>query len=361
MSRILAVALAVLLAVPGGYVGISIASSAGMAGLSSGSIGQALLNEAVASLAPPITAGVHWSQASTNRPVPHTYEGVMVYDGVDQYVVYFGGYLNSAVLPTSTTNQTWTFANNTWTLLHPPVAPVERGGASAIFDAKDGYVLLFGGSHQNGNYLSDTWSFRGGLWHRQVSPVHPLGRYGAAMAYDSTDQKVVLFGGQEPYRSANDTWVYSAGSWTRLFPSHPPSYRSRAMLADDPSDGGLLLFGGQGRNAVLNDTWTFNGTAWSPVSTPTAPPPTFGGGLVYDRNHGYDVLFGGWTGTAGTNATWRFHHGAWAQIALQSFAPTRWVFGMTYNAAQKAVQVTSGFGCSSAWPSGVCRDTWYLS
>jgi hypothetical protein len=359
MNRTLVVGIAFLMASPIGLFGISFLTPHSTTAASSSVPGSVLLAEAEASLAPSASGKPHWTMANTSGTAPQTQGGIMVYDGVDGYVVYFGGTTKPGTVPISQTNATWTFSNNTWTLLHPPLSPTARTDASAVYDVHDGYVVLFGGHHQVGNVYSDTWRFKAGLWHHVTAHPHPSARSDAAMAYDAGLAKVVLFGGSTTSGLANDTWEFQAGHWTQLNLTHSPSPRDLAMMTDDPLAGHLVLFGGLGPTP-LNDTWAFNGTAWSMYSTTTAPSPRYGGGMAYDRYRASVFLFGGGNLTILYNDTWEFTGGHWTQLPLNLTAPTaRIQFGMAYNPSQKSVQVSSGDGCSGTPP--YCTDTWYLT
>src|SRR5580700_8188819 len=50
----------------------------------------------------------------------------------------------------------------TWTKLHPANPPGPRSGASLVYDAKDGYVLAFGGTSSAGNLFNQTWTYASG-------------------------------------------------------------------------------------------------------------------------------------------------------------------------------------------------------
>jgi hypothetical protein len=359
MHRTVVIGLALLMASPIGLFGVSFWTANTRAGPSPGVSGPVLLAEAEASLAASVSGKPHWTLANTSGTAPQTEGGVMVYDGVDRYVLYFGGTTKPGTVPVSQTNATWTFSNNTWTLLHPPLSPSARTDASAAYDVHDGYVVLFGGHHQVGNVFGDTWRFKAGLWHHVTSHPHPSARSDAAMTYDAALAKVVLFGGATTTGLANDTWEFQAGHWAWLNLTHSPSARDLAMTTDDPLAGHVLLFGGLGP-APMNDTWEFNGTAWGLLSTTVAPAPRYGGGMAYDRYRASVFLFGGGNLTALYNDTWEFAGGHWTHIALNLTAPTsRIEFGIAYNPSQKSVQVSSGDGCLGSPP--YCTDTWYLT
>ena len=216
--------------------------------------------------------------------------------------------LQPATAPTPWTNLT---ANLT-------TAPSAREGAALTYDTADNYVLLFGGLAAAGS-MHDTWKFANGAWTNLTSGLttYPPPRYKAVMAYDAKDGYVVLYGGRTSiYR--NDTWKWSGGAWTQLHPTQSPAAREDAMVAYDRADGYLLLYGGEENSTLLdNDTWTFAGGTWTNLTAnlTLAPPAREAGGMTFDSADNYVLLFGGKHGVNGLlRDTWSFHAGAWTNL-----------------------------------------------
>jgi hypothetical protein len=160
----------------------------------------------------------------------------------------------------------------------PPVSsytPTTRGDASMTYDAKDGYVVMFGGATKSYTLLSGTSKFVGGKWTMLSPSVHPTARFNAVMAYDSKDRYVVLFGGAEKSGVSNDTWKFVGGTWTKITTAQSPPARYDAVMTYDSKDGYLVLFGGYGYAGILNDTWTFVGGVWTnETHSHHRPPPS---------------------------------------------------------------------------------------
>ncbi len=202
--------------------------------------------------------------------------------------------------------------------------PSPRSGAGMAYDARDGYVLLTGGSSQVTGYLNDTWTFEGGVW-TNLTPrlsLSPEPSGSDTLAYDALDGYVVLFDG-----SAGTTWTYADGAWTSVG-GVSPSPRWYASLAYDGSAGQVVLFGGlQGSSTPLNDTWVFAGGTWQNLtaSVGSAPPPRSGASLTYDPvlpGGGGLVLFGGYNGTSPMNDTWAFQGGHWKRLVTTRPSPS---------------------------------------
>jgi PKD repeat protein len=87
----------------------------------------------------------------------------MTFDGIDNYTLLFGGSKFSSSAPYEL-NDTWAFESGTWSNITGTsgAAPSARDSPGMVFDAHDGYVLLFGGEYYTGSttlYLADTWTF----------------------------------------------------------------------------------------------------------------------------------------------------------------------------------------------------------
>ena len=223
------------------------------------------------------------------------------------------------------------------TLAWSPIgSPQGRSGVSMVYDAADGYVVLFSGGSSSA-VQGDTWIFQNGKW-TELSPlVSPSPRLGAYMTYYSTGGYVLLFGGwggnSGPYEYG-DTWAFSGGNWQLLIPQNScqgsggalscPSPRDSGSLADNPSLGVAILFGGYGG---YGDTWEFSNGKWIQLissaactqggGNTTCPSARSDGAMAWDPVLSGDVLFGGDNGTA-LNDTWLFHAGKWTEL----IAPT---------------------------------------
>lgn len=208
------------------------------------------------------------------------------------------------------------------------VSPPARQGGAMAFDAKDGYLLLFGGCGRSCP-MSDTWKYQGGIWVNLTSQLvaAPPPRTGAAMAYDAHDGEVVLFGGTGATGVLSDTWTFVGGVWSPLATAGAaPSPRSAAAVAYDPLDAQLLLFGGLSTTGgPLGDLWAFANGVWTPLNGSASPVPAArsGAGFAFDTTDGYAVLFGG-TGLCGTPCgdTWTYVAGHWTnRTATSGVAP----------------------------------------
>lgn len=259
-----------------------------------------------------------WYHLTTKGVLPAVRTNpILVYDAHDGYNLLFGG-CKARACPTG---ETWRYAADAWTNLTPAlsVAPAPRTAAAAAYDPLLGEVVVFGGSSGT-SVLNDTWSFSGGAWSPvSMSGPSPPARSGAALAFDDLTGSLVLFGGT----SANgaplgDTWTFSASGWTNLtaaIGAAPPA-RTSAGVTYDAADSEVLLFGGTGVcGAYCNDTWTFDGEHWAPLLGPGASGPDgrTQPAVAYDLGRQAVFLYGGSDGTI-LDDTWSFAHGLWSLV-----------------------------------------------
>jgi len=297
--------------------------------------------------------GGAWSQLAPALSPPGRFDGALVDDPADGYLLLYGGESGTCTIAYGWCNDTWRFSSGSWTQLTPTVTPSPRGEAGIAYDAAAGYVLLFGGTGPTGN-LNDTWNYSGGTW----TPLHPAHSPPVptpdAFSYDSSDKEVVyttaynFTGGQSEV-----AWTFSSGDWSQVASSGPIE-RLGAASADDPTDGRLLFFGGTGA-ADLADTWGFHAGNWTNL-TPVTPGPRYYSNAVWDGASRQFLLFGGSADsgvTYPTNDLWAFSGDLWTQVATSTAPPARTLAGMAYDAADGYVLLFGGQDTS-----GMLDDTW---
>ncbi len=269
------------------------------------------------------SANPTWHNLSLTDAPPARAQEAIAYDPVDHYVVIFSGFAGGSKY---IFGDTWTYAHGVWTNISATAgSPGARRSAMMAWDAKDGYIVLFGGTSPAGAYLNDTWRFVGGKWSEVFTAVAPAARRSLGLAYDPTDHEVLLFGGhgkrinpQSGYIFLNDTWAFARGQWTELHPAVSPSARAEPNLASDPEDSGVLLFGGYGNPDVpaLADTWVFSHGNWTNLTAhlTVAPGGRDGAGLDYNYSAHFVLMFGGHSEGTQYNDTWAFYQHHWILI-----------------------------------------------
>jgi Galactose oxidase, central domain len=296
----------------------------------------------------------NWTNLTPIAPAPRYY-ATAAYDGANDRVMLFGGTTYSGCCATPL-NDTWVYSSSGWSRLSTPTAPPPRTLASLVFDAADGYMLLFGGYGSSGS-LNDSWEFAGGVWTQLTPTVSPPSHWSNQpyAVYDGADGYVVLLLGPEGHMW---TWTYKAGVWsnvTRTAGSPPPGPLSNP-LAYDSTDGYVILFGTSQTRGLTNLTYTFKGGVWTNLTSTAgaAPPPSSGASLIDFPAGGYVLLFEG----TGTNDTWSFSNGSWTE-RFAPFSPApRWGMASAYDLASSADVFFGGSGSPECGTSSVCGDTW---
>jgi len=289
----------------------------------------------------------------------------MVYDAKDGYVLLFGGSTNQ--------NYTWAFSDGKWTNLDLAVAPPSRAHGGIAYDAADGYIVLFGGSNA-GRFYNDTWEYAGGVWKNVSASAGqaPSPRVAMGMAYDAADGYIVLFGGMtKSHQTLNDTWKFAHGKWANVTGTTgaTPLSRFAEGMAYDAADDYVLMYGGwtatKGQNErTLDDTWEFSGGLWKLVSPTTNPGPRWFVDLTYDSTDGYILFFEG-INDSGVKSywntppyTWTYLHGVWTNVTNASDAPShRFAEGLADDPADHYVVMFGGLN-STAVVAHALSDTW---
>lgn len=263
----------------------------------------------------------NWTPLHISGPTPRLGQ-YMAYDYADHYVLLFGGGPYLTLNGSLYDSDTWTFQNGTWTQIFPTVSPNARGLGGMVWDAADGYLLMYGGMSGQYDIHSDTWTFVGGQWHNLSLLSHPPPLLSPALAYDPVQGYVLLFGGASPApglefgADQQQTWTYAHGTWTNLTSSirgAVPDGRILASMAYDPVDGHVVLFGGWNTTtgALFGDTWDFLNGAWTLLFVSPSPAAAIiGASLISTVPTAGLLLFGGivgsYTSYHSTNATWSF-------------------------------------------------------
>ncbi len=272
----------------------------------------------------------------------------MAYDARDGYVLMFGGATGNPCGSQAELNDTWEFKGGIWTQVPTSRAPSPRQGASMAYDAHDGYIVLFGGYDGSGG-LGDTWAFSGGTW-TQLNIPGPGSTWEAAMSYDPATGYVLLFSG---VGAGQDTWEFQSGVWSQLSPASSPPSRSDAMMAPDPSSGDPVLYGGGG----IDDAWSWDGTTWTQLPTPAAGARN-DGGMDLDLAQDFDLVFGGQQSSCnGLSDTWSYASGTWTSLAVSGPAARAWT-SLAYDAADGYSLLFGGWDSAT---STDFQDTWVFA
>jgi hypothetical protein len=254
---------------------------------------------------------------------------------------------------------TWRFSNNSWSLVCGPggndCAPSSRFGYSLAYDPDDNYVVLFGGCLDSGvspggacsSLTNDTWTFSpdGGAWTQLTENTSPAQRLDAPMAWSAILGAGVLYGGWGPNHAGpksvspvlNDTWTFSKGKWTQFLRPGcvpgvcaPPALYGASMVADPDRGGMVLLYGGHSTTGVSDQLWSFfPQVGW--ISLGNGPVGVYDAAAGYDVNEHELVLVGGIAfgssggfGPSPTILFWSNNQGSWSIGSTNSSVGGLW-------------------------------------
>jgi PKD repeat protein len=159
-----------------------------------------------------------WTDRTASVGTPPSIRGgeVLLWDPESQNVLLYGG-----DLPGSHLNDTWQFANGMWTELHPLTTPGYRGDSWAVYDPVQNATFLFGGLLDTSTYgvngpVGDTWRWTGGDWANVTTDLvgSPSSRWALDDngVYDAADGYALLFGGRSNAGGELfDTWELDLG------------------------------------------------------------------------------------------------------------------------------------------------------
>jgi hypothetical protein len=200
----------------------------------------------------------NWTLLHPTRSPPGLMRAVMTYDEAAGEIVMYGGLVLSGKT-TTPSNQTWVYKGGNWKELPRAGVPGINPDAFAYDPLNHGVVLV--GTVSPTNFTVLTWIFKQGAWSRlgvssEPSPGPVFGQQD--LVYDARDGFMLLYG------SHANTWKLVNGHWSKLHPAVAPRGRTLFGMTFDQGDGYVLLFGGQaalGRGCLgctfLNDTWEY--------------------------------------------------------------------------------------------------------
>jgi hypothetical protein len=227
-------------------------------------------------------------------------------------------------------NDVWAYDldSGTWADLTPGSgsAPAPRRTPGSVYDPAGHRMVTWSG--QAGTFFNDAWTFdlAGGTWTLLApSGGPPAIRYGVAVTYDPVVGDLVTFAGFTSSGRFDDTWRLNAAAatWTDVTPVSSPLERCLHSACYDAVGRRMIMYGGQNAGP-LGDLWAFDLAAntWSELTPPSGPPARFFASNVYDARNRRVTIFGGNTGSL-QNDAWVFDlwTGAWTMLAPTGTPP----------------------------------------
>ena len=301
-------------------------------------------------------------------------------------------------------------ANPSWTLLGPSglTYPLFRSGSTSVYDPSSNRIILFAGLSDDAAAgdprLNDVWvetNANGlggtGAWSNLIPSGSPQVRSDHSAVYDAANNRMIIYGGCGAVPTSNgclpiadNVWVLSNANgiggtptWTQLFPTGgPPPARQGHQAVYDPTTNSMIVWAGHngGGNGcgTFSDVWVLShanglgGTPnWTQLSTTGGPPPgQYFSTAVYDSANNVLTVFGG-TGLLGTtcgltNAVWALSHAngtggtpVWTNLVPQGApgAPSnRQATFAIYESSSNTMTIFGGSARNKA-----LNDSWVLS
>ena len=301
-------------------------------------------------------------------------------------------------------------ANPSWTLLGPSglTFPLFRSGSTSVYDPSSNRIILFAGLSDDAAAgdprLNDVWvetNANGlggtGAWSNLIPSGSPQVRSDHSAVYDAANNRMIIYGGCGAVPTSNgclpiadNVWVLSNANgiggtptWTQLFPTGgPPPARQGHQAVYDPTTNSMIVWAGHngGGNGcgTFSDVWVLShanglgGTPnWTQLSTTGGPPPgQYFSTAVYDSANNVLTVFGG-TGLLGTtcgltNAVWALSHAngtggtpVWTNLVPQGApgAPSnRQATFAIYESSSNTMTIFGGSARNKA-----LNDSWVLS
>ncbi|MFN8588704.1 MAG: kelch repeat-containing protein [Candidatus Eisenbacteria bacterium] len=331
-----------------------------------------------------------WTRVFPDGAPPAARDGhTAVYDSTGDRMIVFGGRTNSGVQ-----NDVWVLTHAkggnypAWVPLSPTgTPPVARTNASAVYDAANNRMIVYGGDDGASTTFVDAWVLTnangtGGTpaWLALSPGGAPAARSAHGAAYDAANNLMIVFGGTtspaacggalaDVWTLANANGLGGAPAWTALAPTGTaPSARAFAGVAYDAATHRLLVTGGDdgcgvanAESFVLDDGNGIGAPAWSMLAPASAPTAGWSRArFAYDPSLDRVDAFGGVIGGAYTDTSWTLtsaSSGASPDWFRRNFYGTR----PTARAQHSMVMATNGhvaiaFGGLSA--NGRLNDVW---
>lgn len=257
-----------------------------------------------------------WSKLAPTGTLPPVREGqASVYDPNSNTMIVFGGTDCSG----NFYNDVWILSNADgsvstprWTQSKPSgTPPAARSQSTAIYDAANRVLTIFGGGSGGKNVFNDVWTLsnvNGTPTWKKLTPAGtaPTARSGHTAVYDSADNRMIIHGGVNSSTAVqNDTWILSGANgvgtatWSQLTPTDTAPYRSSHTAIYDSVSGEMVIFGGVSQlPKTFTDDHVFvltkanglkSGSTWSQ----DGPAPRAHQTGVYDIATDQLIVFGG--------------------------------------------------------------------
>jgi len=206
-----------------------------------------------------------WKQFVASGTLPGVREGhIAVYDQSSNTMIVFGGvdcsgnYYNDLWLLSNADGST---ATPSWTKVTPiGTGPSARSQASATYDSVNNVMTVFGGGSSSSAVNNEVWTLTNanGLtgtptWTRLLpTGTAPAARMGQTAIYDAANNRMTIFGGSNNKgKVLNDGWILTnangiggTSAWVQLVSTDAAPFRKSHTAIYDPVSNDMVIFGG---------------------------------------------------------------------------------------------------------------------
>src|SRR6266496_710591 len=255
----------------------------------------------------------------TNGGPSARYGHTATYDAANDRMTIFAGGSGSPLTCTNDVwvldGATSQNGDPTWIHLTPSGGPAPRMRHNAVYDSTTNSLIVFGGSDCAGGDLNDVWVLsnangNGGTpaWTKVTTTgPPPAPREGSSAIYDATNNVLTIYGGSSGAFIFGDILTLSnangsgTAEWNPLLPSGvgPLGRKGHSALYDSVNNL-MIVFGGVSGSTTFGDTWVLtspNGIGgaplWTKITATGTAPTLYFHGAAYDDAANAMYLFGG--------------------------------------------------------------------
>lgn len=248
-----------------------------------------------------------------------------------------------------------------WSAISTVGAPTARAGATAVLDAANNSIIVWGGYSSFTTPLNDgaIYNYNTNTWTPipPALPNTPTSRYGHTATWTGTE--MIIWGGYNFSIASDDGAAYNpvSNTWTTL----PSSIlTARWNHTSEWTGTEMIIWGGEANVGV----WPNNGARFNPTSgTWTALPTSILSDRKWHRsiNTGMDmIIWGGLTYNDG--AKYNYSSNTWTLLSLPPPTMTaRWYHYQTYIGNNKMI-IWGGYDGTNSLSDGalydISSDTW---
>lgn len=292
----------------------------------------------VANAQPPVLGPEIWSLVDPG--LAPRYGHTITYDPVGNCLILFGGAIDVVSSPNEL-NDVWELSLSaplTWRRLQPTgTPPPPRYDHTAVYDAPNQRILIFGGSGDHLTENADVWALSlAGTpsWSHLIPGGTAPGTFHSHVAiYDPVGQRMIVYGGNGTFSASGEIRILSlAGTptWSAVTPpGFTSEWRRSATATYDPVGQRMVVIGGgTGSNSTPAAlSLSLSGTLqWSVLAANGVMRDLHNHSAVYDPDDNSILAFGGFQVTGIENKTWRLSLGAspaWSAVTPLGALPRR--------------------------------------